>query len=161
MSISALWPMPTRFNQRRTFALANPDQQVRLALTVLGISLVFLLLAAVNSYSAYARLLTNVVSASPSVWQDDLVAQTQHYIVVSAALGLGFALAMIGASVAFVNRMVGPMIALNRHVRALKGGRYSSRVKLRGGGGVHAELAQHLNELAIELEDRANKTPVY
>ena len=73
---------------------------------------------------------------------------------------MGYALAMIGASVALVNRLLGPMIALNRHVRPLTEGRYSSRVKLRGAGGVHAQLAQHLNELAIELEGRTNKTRV-
>lgn len=81
-----------------------------------------------------------------------MVGQTRHSLVVSIALGIGYAIAMIGVSVAFVNRMAGPMVALNRHARALKSGRFNSRVQLRGGGGVHAELAQHLNELAIALE---------
>ena len=67
--------MPTRFSQRRTFVLANPDQQIRLAISVLEISLAFLVLTAVNSDSAYARLLTSAVRAGPSVWQDDLIAQ--------------------------------------------------------------------------------------
>jgi hypothetical protein len=73
--------------------------------------------------------------------------------VVSGVLGIGYVLAMSAASVAFVKHLAGPMVVLNLHVRALKSGRYPSRVTLRGSGGVQAELAQHLNELAIALEE--------
>jgi signal transduction histidine kinase len=92
-------------------------------------------------------------SAGPSVVEDDLVKQTHDYVVASGVLGIGYVLAMFAASVAFVNHLAGLMVALNRHVRALKSGRYASRVTLRGSGGVHAELAQDLNELAVALEE--------
>ena len=87
-----------------------------------------------------------------AIYAADLLEQTQHYLVVSSALLVGYALAMGGASVAFVHRLTGPTVALRRHVRALKSGDYSSRVVLRGGKNAHCELAELLNELAEVLE---------
>jgi hypothetical protein len=139
-------------SERRTFGLGDPRQQFVLAVIVLGITSLFLALAVGNSYAAYGSLLNSTVAIAPQDLGSDLVAQTRNYVVVSSALLIGYALAMIGASIAFVHRVSGPLVAVRRHVHALKMGRYSSRVTLRGIGGLHSELACQLNELAVVLE---------
>lgn len=140
------------FSQRRSFRVHQPRQQLRLAFLVLGISAIFGTLAAWNSYSAYATLLGSAVQAAPAVYEADLIEQTRHYTVVSSALAVGYALALIGASVAFVHRLAGPTIALKRHAQALAEGDYSSRVTLRDGATLHADVARHLNDLAARLQ---------
>lgn len=66
-----------------------------------------------------------------------------------------FFMAMIGLSVVYTHKMVGPTIAFSLHVNKLKEGDYSSRIKLRPGDAFH-ELGDELNELAEELENRRN-----
>ncbi len=152
-------PVVFRHSQRRSFGLADPRQQIRLVITVLGITCLFLVLAAGNSYAAYSSMLNSVLAMTPSDWADDLVAQTHSYVVVTLALAVGYFFAMVGASIAFVHRVVGPLVALRRHVDELRRGRYASRVKLRRAGGLHADLAEQLNELAaaLESEERAGR----
>jgi HAMP domain-containing protein len=152
MSISASVLASPWFSQRRLFRVHEPRQQIRLAFVVLAISAVFGALATWNSYSAYATLLGSAVQAAPAVYEADLIEQTQNYAVVSSVLALGYALAVVGASIAFVHWIAGPTVALKRHARALVEGDYSSRVTLRGSATVHADLARHLNDLATSLE---------
>ena len=152
-------PNSLRPCQRRTFGATSPRQQIRLAVTVLGITGLFMALAAGNSYAAYSSMLNTAVSMTPESWVDDVIAQTRIYTVVSSTLAVGYFLAIIGASVAFVHRVVGPLVALRRHVHELERGRYRSRVNLRGGGGgVLAEFADQLNDLAATLEDRERES---
>ena len=54
-----------RLSKRRTFGLADPPQQFRLAMTLLGITCLFLVLAVGNSYSAFAPLLSSALVAAP------------------------------------------------------------------------------------------------
>lgn len=138
--------------ERRSFRVQQPRQQFRLAFLVLGITVIFGGLAGWNSYSAYATILGSAVQAAPAVYGADLIEQTRHYTIVSSALAVGYALAVFGASVAFVHRIAGPTVALKRHARALVKGDYSSRVKLRGDATLHADLARHLNDLAAALQ---------
>ena len=152
-------PIPQAFlpTQRRTFGRACPGQQIRLAITVLGITGVFLALAVGNGYAAYSAMLKSAAAMTPEIWQDDLIAQTRPYIVVSSTLAFGYFLAIVGVSIAFVHRVVSPMVALRRHVRELGLGRYGSRVRLRTGGGLLGELGDQLNELAASLENEQEK----
>lgn len=153
------FPEALRPSQRRMFALADPRQQFVLAITVLGITGVFLALAVGNSYAAYASLVNSAIAAAPVDLGSDLVAQTRNFLVVSSALAIGYTLAMIGASIAFVHHVAGPLVAVHRHIHALRMGRYTSRVRLRGAGGLHAELANQLNELAVTLENKPKPLP--
>lgn len=141
-----------QLGQRRTFGLVDPGSQIRLALTMLAITGVFLVLGLLNSYSAFAPMLDRAVAAAPEVWGQDLLAQAGLYLVVTLALAFLYAAAMIGASIAFVHRVTGPVVALRRHARSLKMGRYASRITLRNGEKLYEELAQHLNELAETLQ---------
>lgn len=138
--------------QRRMFALVEPREQIRLALIMLTITTLFLVLAIGNGYLAFAPMLKRAVSAAPEVWERDFVAQTGLYLVVTVAIAVIYAAAMIGASIAFVSQIAGPLIAIRRHVRALKAGRYTSRIHLRAGTKLYGEIADSLNELAESLE---------
>jgi hypothetical protein len=88
-------PVPQAFlpTQRHTFGLACPRQQIRLAITVLGITGVFLALAFGNGYAAYSSMLKSAAAMTPEIWQDDLITQTRPYIVVSSTLAFGYFLA--------------------------------------------------------------------
>ncbi len=138
--------------QRRAFALVEPRQQVRLAIIMLSITALFVALALANSYSAFAPMLRSAVMAAPEVWSQDLMAQAGLYLVVTVALVVLYAAAMVGASIAFVSQMAGPLIAIRRHARSLQMGRYSSRIHLRAGDSFYGEIADQLNALAEALE---------
>lgn len=143
--------------ERRFVRFSAPGPQLRLALTVLGVTLVFAALFAANSYAAYGRMMNAILSVVDGAFREDLALQTTQYATVTVALLLGYALALVVICGAYVNRLAGPTVALERHVRALKTGEYRSRVRLRGGGSVHAALARQLNELADQLENEATR----
>lgn len=146
--------LTSKLGQRRAFALVEPRRQIRLASTMLVITGIFLLFALVNGYSAFAPMLSRALDAAPEVWGNDLAAQAGLYMTVTAALAVLYAAAMIGASIAFVHQMAGPLTALRRHALALKQGCYTSRIHLRGGDPLYDDLAKQLNELAKALQER-------
>ena len=150
--------LASKLGQRRAFALGEPRRQVRLASTMLVITGIFLLLALFNGYSAFAAMLTRALDVAPEVWGDDLAAQAGLYLTVTAALAVLYAVAMIGASIAFVHQMAGPLTALQRHARSLRQGCYSSRIHLRGADPLYDDLAKQLNELAEALQERETHT---
>ncbi|MDP6977149.1 MAG: hypothetical protein QF570_00930 [Myxococcota bacterium] len=158
--MSDLQQLIRTFGQRRAFALVEPRQQARLALSMLAITAVFVVLAVANSYSAFAPILQRAVTAAPEVWAQDLMAQAGLYLVVTLSLAVLYAAAMVGASIAFVSQVMGPLTAIRRHARSLKMGRYSSRVQLRAGGHrLYGEIAEQFNELAEELERQGTPPP--
>lgn len=138
--------------QRRLMRFNAPRPQIRLALCVLGITLGFAGLFALNSYAAYGPLMTSALSIVPEAFHSDIALQTVQYGSVTIALLLGYLLAVVGLSGASVHWLTGATVALERQVRALKEGDYTARVRLREGDAVHAELAKQLNELAAKLE---------
>lgn len=144
-----------RSTARRSFRLGDPRHQVRLALTILATTVAFGLLAAGNSYAAYKSLVDAAVRTAPIPLFDLLSEQTGHFIRVTSILVTGYALAVIALSVIFVQRLIGPIVAIERHVRALKSGDYSSRVGLRRGQSIFSTLAVQLDELAMRLDGDA------
>lgn len=138
--------------RRRLFRFAFPGPQLRLALCLLVITVLFAALFALNSYAAYGSIMEAALSIVPEGLRSDLSVQTAHYGSVTIALLLGYLLAVVGLSGASVHWLTGATVALERHVRALNAGQYGSRVKLREGDAVHAELARQLNALAAKLQ---------
>ena len=138
--------------QRRLMRFEAPRAQIRLAVAVLTITLGFAALFALNSYAAYGPIMGAALSIAPEAFHGDIALQTVQYGSVTIALLLGYLLAVVGLSGASVHWLTGATVALERQVRALKEGDYSSRVRLREGDAVHAELAKQLNELAAKLE---------
>jgi signal transduction histidine kinase len=145
------WPTQQHAYPRRAFRMMNPGQQARLALAIIVTTLVFCLLAVGNSVAAYGSLIDAALSTAPMQLADDLQNQTHHYLRITSALAIGYALAVLAISVIFVNRMTGPVVALERHVIALKSGDYSSRIGLRSGRSIYSGVAHQLNELATRL----------
>ena len=144
--------------QRRTFRFGEPRQQARLALVTLATTVLFGLLAFGNSYAAYKDLIDVAVTTSPTPIGEDLREQTRQFMKVTSALAAGYALAVLAISMIFVQRIVGPLVAVERHVRALKAGNYSSRIELRGGASIFSDLALQLNDLAMKLHREASES---
>jgi signal transduction histidine kinase len=72
---------------------------------------------------------------------------------MSLLLLAGYAVLMLVLITVYTHRMIGPALPLLRHIRALKDGFYSHRVKLRSHD-CFQELADELNALAETLEQR-------
>ena len=67
-----------------------------------------------------------------------------------------FALLVVLATSIYTHRLIGPVLPLMRHVRALQEGRYSHRLTLRSQDAFQ-ELAGELNGLAELLENRSRE----
>lgn len=145
-------------SQRRTIRFSEPGPQLSLALTLLGITVGFGALLALNSYAAFGRLLAVALEVAPAALATDIEGQSGYFIITTSSLLLGYALAVVGVCAAFVHRLTGPTVALERQVRALKFGDYAARVSLRDGDSVHARLAHQLNALAEELQSEQRES---
>ena len=144
--------LPRLLSERRSFRLLRPGVQLRLVSYVLAVSLVFGLLFAVNSWAAYARLFEAVLEGAPTDLAADVTAQTHHYARVTLVLLAAYGIAVVALTIAYLNRLLGPTVAIERHVRALEMGNYRSRIELRGDDAVYHELAGRLNRLAQQLD---------
>lgn len=138
--------------QRRAVRFSMPGPQLRLATSVLAVALAFGVLFAANSYAAFGQLFGATLSLAPTVLADEIAAQARHYLSVSAVLLVGLAVAVTAVSAAALHRLLGPLVAVERHVRALAAGDYAHRLALRDGDAVWSEVARRLNDLARDLE---------
>ena len=139
-------------NRRRAIRLIAPRVQLTLAAYLILISVAFGVLEVFNSWSAYASLSKSTLSFAPPGLRQDILDQTQVYLHTSLALLAGFVFAILGVSIGYLNRLLGPNVALERFLRSLRSGNYSERVKLRSDDALHAELGNQLNQLAAQLE---------
>jgi len=137
---------------RRTMRLVQPKLQLRVASFVLSVTLGLAVLFVLNTYSAFGQLYAASLTWAPDELKTDLSAQTQSYLKVSLALSVAAAASLVGICIALVHRLIGPTVALERHVSALERGEYGRRVVLRRGEIVYATLAGRLNRLAETLE---------
>jgi methyl-accepting chemotaxis protein len=135
--------------------LLRPALQLKLPLYLLLLSLLFVLLALMlgNLYfeQTYVTMLQNTSQAE--YVQQVISAQLGDFRTMSLLLLFVYALTTIVITAIFTHRLVGPLVPLSRHIRALTEGHYAHRVKLRSND-VLAELAEQLNELALTLEKR-------
>ena len=148
-TIRVVEPRP---RQRRSFRWGVRGAPSRLALGVLGLTVMFAGLAAFNSLAAYRDLFGAAIALAPTGLAHEFEAQTRNYLNVTAAICSGWAFAVAGLCAAYVHRLMGPTVALERQVRALQAGDYSARVSLRRGAHAYTELARGLNQLAERLE---------
>jgi hypothetical protein len=143
--------------RRRTIRLIRPGVQLKLAIYLLAISFCFAGLVAFNSWSAYGRLFEGTLSTAPAPFQHDILEQTRPYLNISFALIAGYVIAVLGVTIAYLHRVIGPIVALERHLRALQRGEYGSRISLRSNDHLYAEMADQLNELASRLETASGR----
>lgn len=138
--------------RRRTIRMIRPGVQLKLALYLLGVSFVFALMLGFNSYAAYGKMLHGTLATAPAPFAQDIVEQTQPFLKTTSALLGGYVLTVLGVTIAYLHRVVGPIVAIERHLRALQRGEYAARVTVRSGDHLYAEVADQLNELASRLE---------
>ena len=137
--------------------LLKPSLQMKLPLYTLILSFTFGLVALLLFYvyfeQLYAMMLENTTQGS--YLRAAVRLQTSNFIEAASMLLVGYILLMVAVTTIYTHRIIGPTVALKRHIRALKDGLYSHRVQLRK----HDELkdmAADLNELAEILEQYRN-----
>ena len=138
--------------------LLRPTLQMKLPLYTLLLSFTFGLLALLLFYiyfeQLYVMMLENTTQGS--YLRTAVSMQTNNFLEATSMLLIGYILLMVAVTTIYTHRIIGPTVALKRHIRALKDGLYSHRVHLRK----HDELkdmAADLNELAEILEQYQNR----
>jgi hypothetical protein len=134
-------------DSRRLIRLIHPATQMRSALAVLGVSLLFGVILAWNCYYAFAHLHHIAAATADPAFKEQFAAQIRTFMQVSGLILIAYVLAMVGTCVALTHRLLGPTVALGRHVQSLKNGNYRFRIHLRKSDGVFQPLAQELNQL--------------
>jgi hypothetical protein len=147
----------TEPERRRTLRLIKPQAQLKLAVYLLFVSLVFGGLVAGNSWSAYARLIEATLVTAPAPLKNDILEQTRNYMNISLALLLGYVLAVLAVTIGYLHRLIGPTVAIERQLRAMLRGDYASRLELRNNDDLYTELADQLNELASRIESASRR----
>jgi hypothetical protein len=147
------------FDSRRAFRVLQFGAQLRLPVYLLLITVAFMSLFAWHTHSAYAELYTMVMTNVPESFQDQILRQTQDFSVVGAAILGGFALTLLGFSIAYTHTLLGPTVPLRRQVQSMKDGNYRMRNKLRKTDAAHQGLADDLNELASTLQSAQKGAP--
>jgi hypothetical protein len=140
---------PTR---RRTVRLIRPRVQLKLAAYLLLLSSFFVAAEAFNSWSAYGHMAAHTLSFAPEGLKQDVLDQTQSYLHTSFALLGAFVFALLVFSIGYVHRLLGPIVAIERQLRALRNGDYSARITLREGDHLYHDLANQINHLAAQLQ---------
>ena len=149
MSLLDFW-MPG--SRRRAINLRiRPGLQLQLPLVVVAITVAFATLFAAHTDEAYGRLV-HIGIDQPGL--KALVAdQGRDFLVVSASMGAAYVLAVLVACLVHGHRLLGPIIALRRHLEGMKNGDYTSRIALRAGD-AFSDVADDLNELSGALHDK-------
>jgi len=127
----------------------RPGLQIKLPALLLAITGGFSVLFLAHTNKAYGALL-EIGLEDP--WLRSLVQEIQYdYFVVSLSIGIAYAIAVVGVCLAGTHRVLGPIVALQRHLEFLKKGNYSPRIRLRSGHPLSG-IAKDLNELSEILQ---------
>lgn len=145
------------FNEHRKARglLLKPALQLKLALYVLLLSLTFVLVTVLFGKlyfeQTFVTLIENTTQAE--YIQAVITRQIHSFKSLSLLLLAVYAVLMVVLATVYTHRMIGPMLPITRHVKALKDGFYGQRIKLRRHD-CFQELADDLNTLAETLEKR-------
>jgi len=133
--------------------LLKPAFQLKLSIYILILSATFGSLALwvgdVAFKNVYVLLLEDATHRM--YFQQVIDEQVRNVMRVSIALFAGYIVLVIAVTAIFTHRLIGPAVAITRHIRALKEGLYAHRVRLRKNDELE-DLADELNELAEILE---------
>ena len=144
--------------RRRSMRLVKPGVQLKLAAYLIVVTLFFAMLAALNSWSAYGRLYQATLANAAGPFRQDLLDQTYFYLNISSVLVVGYVVAVLAVTIAYVHRLIGPVVAFERHLRSLQRGDYTSRVAVRHSDRIYASMADQLNDLAERLESASTRS---
>ena len=138
--------------------LLRPTLQMKLPLYTLLLSFTFGLLALLLFYiyfeQLYVMMLENTTQGS--YLRTAVSIQTSNFLEATSMLLIGYILLMVAVTAIYTHRIIGPTVALKRHIKALKDGLYSHRVQLRKRDELK-DMAAELNELAEILEQYQNR----
>jgi hypothetical protein len=133
----------------------KPVLQLKLALYVLLLSLIFvsvtLLFGKLYFEQTYVTLIESTTQAE--YIQAVITQQIHRFKFLSLQLLAVYTVLVVLLVAVYTHHMIGPMVPIIRHVKALKDGFYSRRVKLRRHD-CFQELGDELNALAETLEKR-------
>ena len=144
-------------NEHRKAAnvLVRPGFQLRLPfyILLLTISFIGLTLLMGNLYleQAYISMIENTTQSE--YLQQIITDQISAFKVISLLILVVYSVLVVIITSIYTHRLLGPMIPITRHLKALSEGFYSHRLNLRKKDEMH-ELANQLNGLADVLEQR-------
>jgi len=143
---------PNENRKVRNFLL-KPALELKLALYFLLLSFAFVLITVLFGKlffeQTYITLIENTTQAD---YINAVIGQQIHqFKSLSLLLLVAYVVSVVVLAAVYTHRMIGPMIPIKRHVKALQDGLYSRRVKLREYD-CFQELADELNVLAETLE---------
>jgi hypothetical protein len=138
--------------------MLKPGFQLRLPLFILLFSFAFLLVAVMIGNLYFEQtFVTMMQTTSQSEYLHTIVAeQTREFRNMALLMLALYSVLVIVVTSIYTHRMIGPVLPITRHVKALQEGLYSHRVKLRRHDALQ-ELVEELNELAAVLEKRYRK----
>ena len=145
------------FNENRKARnfLLKPGLQLKLAFYVLLLSLGFVFITVLFGKLYFEQTyITLIDNTTQSEYIQAIVTQQIHdFKSLSLLLLAVYTVMIVLVATVYTHRMIGPTLPIMRHVKALKEGFYSHRVKLREYY-CFQELADELNELAETLEQQ-------
>lgn len=135
--------------------LLRPALQLKLPIYILLLSMAFLVLGVLmgNLYFQQTYMSALATSTQPDYLQDVIARQTQEFKLLSLLLLVVYAALVTVITAIYTHRLIGPTLPIRRHIKALRDGLYSHRVKLRKHDGLQ-DVAEDLNALASTLEER-------
>jgi len=139
--------------------LLKPGIQLRLTLYVLLLSFTFALLAVLFGNLYFEQtFVTLLQSTDQSEYVQRILArQTGEFKELALLLLSGYVLLMIVVTVIFTHRLIGPIIPIQRHVKALQEGRFTHRISQRRHDDAFNELVEQLNTLAETLQNDSRR----
>lgn len=144
-------------DQRRSIRVVEPIAQIRLPVILVTLTAIFVSAFAWNSHAAYERLIDLTLAQTQNAFRGTVSDQTGDFLIVSFALLVAYLIAVAGICLAYTHHLIGPRVAMIRHIASLKRGDYSARVFVRESDMVFRDMARDLNELAhvLQVNDRA------
>ena len=145
--------------RKLTNFLLKPAFQLQLPMLILLLSFAFLLLAVMlgNLYFEQTFITMMETTSQTEYLQTIISEQTREFRNLALLLLAVYAVLVLVVTTVFTHRLIGPLVPIMRHVKALQKGMYSNRVKLRRQDALQ-DLVGELNELAEVLEKRYRRT---
>jgi HAMP domain-containing protein len=150
----------TRARPRRTLRgiFIEPFKQIKLGLYVMGVTLVFVILAGLFYRQAFDAQYAHVMSIfgvveealQTQVTNNDIFVQNSRRLAV---LFTTFIVVMFTVILRSTHRYYGPLVSIERFIHEIRDGNYHKRVSIRKGDEL-GRLVNSLNEMATELEKR-------
>ena len=151
-------PAPKPAEQRRLAnAVWQPFVQFKLLTYMLGTTALVAVLLGAFLYYAFSDLVAALGGAGEErgYYGEMVQIQLVHLFRYCGALFVLYVLLLAAVCVSYTHRLIGPLRPFTRHVDALAGGDYASRVTLRRGDlDMYVEHAEKLNRLAEHLQAR-------